>query len=191
MTRRLAIPLLVVVALAALDGGLRRWRDGRAAAPPSLHVLDIPVPVRPFSAQDLDGRPISPADWRGRFALVNVWATWCVPCRVEIPDLAALQTSQRERLIVIGVLQDQVSADTARRFASALGVNYPIVFSTWDIERAFGETLVLPTSYLVNPAGLIVATQIGRIAPDSIVRLMSAQASVRGGGLIAPEGPEA
>jgi len=177
--KRLAIPVAVLIALVAIEVGVRLWRDragssrATAATSSQLRMLDLPMPVTAFTATDLDGRTVSLADWRGKYALVNVWATWCVPCRAEIPDLVALQAAHDDRLRVVGVLQDHVSPETARRFAGALKINYPVVFSTWDISAAFGEALVLPTSYLVNPEGLIVATQIGPVDPAAIARLIT------------------
>lgn len=175
-------PVLFLVALVAVDAGVRLWRSRTAgpggtamATSATLRILDIPVPLQPFTATDLDGQVVSSSDWQGRFALLNVWATWCVPCRAEIPDLVTLQRTHRDRLHVVGILQDQVSAHTARQFVRTLGVNYPVLFSTWDVENALGETLVLPTSYLVNPAGLIVATHIGRLDPALIGELIAAR----------------
>lgn len=180
VTRRHIGIALFVVALAMAEGAARWWRE-RPAAPASasaattstLRVLDTPLPLREFSARDIDGRDVSPLAWRGRFALVNVWATWCAPCRKEIPDLVRLQARYGDRLAVVGVLQDQVSVDFTRRFAASLAMNYPIVLSTWEIEAAFGETLVLPTSYLVDPDGRIIATHIGPIDADAIGQLIA------------------
>ena len=174
MTRRVWIPVVCVVLFAAADAGLRYWRERPTPADTAgpLEMLPAPLPLRPFPARDLDGRDVSPATWRGKFALVNFWATWCPPCRDEIPALAALQTRYADRLQVVGVLQDRVTADFARAFGRSLGMNYPIVMSTWEIESSFGEVLALPTSYLIDPEGRIVATHLGPVEPGSLSGLL-------------------
>lgn len=182
MRPRFVIPALCVVAFAAADTltGLFRERAARAARTAgagAMRVLDHPLPLPPFTAVDLDGRDVSPRTWRGQFALVNVWATWCAPCRIEIPDLVALQEQYRGRLQVIGVLEDQVSNDFLRAFTTSLRVNYPIVIGTSEIRRAFGDALVLPTSYLVDPEGRVIATAVGRINAERVAALIERDAS--------------
>jgi thiol-disulfide isomerase/thioredoxin len=174
MRRRAAILAGITLVVAALDIGLRTRRERAAAVTTrtGLHMLDVPMPLASFAALDLQGREVTPAQWRGRFALVNVWATWCVPCRAEIPDLVALQNQHRDSLQVIGVLQDAPTAQ-ADRLIAALHINYPIVVSTSEIDLALGETLVLPTSYVIDPEGRIIATQAGRIDPQSIAALVT------------------
>lgn len=173
MTGRLVISVLCVAAFAMADSTLRFWRARSAATAPALRVIAAPQPLLPFAAADLDGRDMSPSTWHGRFVLVNFWATWCAPCRTEIPALITLQSKYPDRLQVVGVLVDQVSVDFVRAFEKSLRINYPTVISTSDIERAFGEVLVLPTSYLVDPDGRIVASNIGRIDAEAVGALIS------------------
>ena len=73
----------------------------------TLRFFREPKPVPSFTAHDLEGRLISSADWRGKVTIVNFWATWCGPCRAEIPDLIALQTKYRDRLQIIGISEDE------------------------------------------------------------------------------------
>src|SRR5262245_64210127 len=83
----------------------------------TLRFFRDPKPLQAFTVYDLDHREISTSNWRGKVVLVNFWATWCPPCRAEIPDLVALQTKYRERLQIIGVSQDEGSPEAVRRFA--------------------------------------------------------------------------
>src|SRR5438874_13094055 len=97
------------------------------------HPADAPS----FSARTIDGREISLASLRGKVTIVNFWATWCPPCRAEIPDLIALQAKYRDQVQIIGVSQDETGPDVVRRFAAEQHVNYPIVMSTPELERIF------------------------------------------------------
>ena len=89
-----------------------------SAKPVTLRFFSDPKPLQAFTMLDLDGRQISASDWRGKVVLVNFWATWCPPCRAEIPDLVALQEKYREQLRIIGVSEDEGSPEAVRRFAS-------------------------------------------------------------------------
>src|SRR5262245_60424548 len=77
-----------------------------SGGPPVVQLLRNPAPVADFSVTDFSGKTISSKDLRGKVVLVNFWATWCPPCRAEIPDLIKLQTKYRDHLVVIGISQD-------------------------------------------------------------------------------------
>ena len=165
------IPALLATALAATDAATRYTRLAPPArSEPPVAFLATPVPLRPFAAVDLDGRDVSPATWRGRIALVNVWATWCAPCRDEIPMLVALQQKYRDQVLLVGVLQDRASDASVRAFAASLRMNYPIVRSARDIEHSISTDLALPMTYLVDAAGRVVAAHAGRLDPARVER---------------------
>ena len=69
----------------------------------ALQFYSDPAPVGAIAMKDVDGRTISSADWTGKVVIVNFWATWCPPCRAEIPDLIALQNKYRDQLVIIGI----------------------------------------------------------------------------------------
>jgi peroxiredoxin len=106
--------------------------------------------------RDDRGVAVSLAQYRGKVVLMNLWASWCPPCREEMPDLQRLYSADvRRGLMVIGVDQGE-SAQQAQRFASALGVTYPIwLDSAQDYGRAY-EALGLPTTVLIDRRGAIV-----------------------------------
>jgi cytochrome c biogenesis protein CcmG/thiol:disulfide interchange protein DsbE len=136
-----------------------------ATRPVTLHFFSDPKPVQAFTMRDLDGRQISTADWRGRVVLVNFWATWCPPCRAEIPDLVALQEKYKEHLQIIGVSQDEGSPEEVRRFASEYKINYPIVMSTPEIRQYFPNVYALPTTFVINRETRIVQKHLGMLRP--------------------------
>jgi thiol-disulfide isomerase/thioredoxin len=149
-------------------------RSSSAAAPALLHevpggqALTIrffrdPAPAPTVAMQDIDGHAITPESLRGKVVIVNFWATWCPPCRAEIPDLVALQTAYGDRVQVIGISQDEAGVDVVRRFAAAQHMNYPIVMMTPDLEKAFTGIAALPTSFIVDRSGRIVQRHVGML----------------------------
>jgi thiol-disulfide isomerase/thioredoxin len=126
----------------------------------ALRFYKDPKPVGDFTVQALDGQTISSSQWRGKVTLVNFWATWCPPCKAEIPDLIALQDKYRDELQIIGISED-ATTDVVKRFVAEHKINYPIVMATPDIERAFPGVVGLPTSFMVDREGRIMAKHVG------------------------------
>ena len=93
--------------------------------------------------------------------LVNFWATWCPPCRAEIPELIALHNANIARLAVIGIAMDYDDPKQVISFVHDTHINYPIVLGNESMANQIGQVEGLPTSYLYNPEGKIVATQVG------------------------------
>jgi thiol-disulfide isomerase/thioredoxin len=153
------VSLMGALAWAGARYGRRPGAPAEAAA--TLRLFANPASVGHFSARDLDGRAISLDSLRGKVTIVNFWATWCPPCRAEIPDLIALQAKYRDDLQVIGISQDDESAEVVRRFADEHGINYPIVMSTPELEQVFTGIYALPTSFIIDREGRIVQKHVG------------------------------
>jgi thiol-disulfide isomerase/thioredoxin len=168
--RRIFLPVALVVALAA-GWGIARYLGGTpgGAIPGdsgeklTLRLLKTPMPVPAFTVRDLDGQTISSESFRGKVTIVNFWATWCPPCRAEIPDLVALQDKYREQLQIIGVSQDETGPELVRQFAAEHRVNYPIVMSTPELERIFTGIYALPTSFIIDRDLQIVQKHVGML----------------------------
>ena len=130
-------------------------------------VADAPE-VGEVTLDSLDGQTLTTSALRGRVTLVNFWATWCGPCREEIPDLVALQDRYPDQLQVIGVSTDEGDTGKVVSFASEWDINYPIVMATPEIHREFPGVFALPTTFIIDPEGRIVQTHVGLIQPDII-----------------------
>lgn len=116
-----------------------------------------------FTVKDMHGADVKLTDFKGKVILLNYWATWCGPCKVEIPDLVALQEQYRDKgLVVLGVSQDD-EPETLRGFASTWKMNYPVLVGKDKPELldAQGSLWGLPTSYLIGRDGTICTRHLG------------------------------
>jgi thiol-disulfide isomerase/thioredoxin len=173
MSSRRSLLLVFVIGVAAITWAASRFSrqvSGRAesdaganGARVTLRFFRNPAAAPVVAMRDLDGREVSLASLRGKVVLVNFWATWCGPCRAEIPDLVALQEKYRDQLQVIGISQDEVPVDLVRRFAGDHRMNYPVVMSTPEIEKLFPGVNALPTSFIVDRESRIVQKHVGML----------------------------
>lgn len=177
MRSRVTILVLGLAAGALFFAGVRYTRNVGASltahvgaagnqARPTVRFVKNPLPVPDFAVKDLEGRVISSADWRGKVTIVNFWATWCPPCRAEIPDLIALQNQYPDQLQIIGVSTDEGPIDGVRKFAATERINYPVVMITPELRTAFPGVFALPTSFVVDTKGRAVQKHVGLISPD-------------------------
>ncbi|PYS10779.1 MAG: hypothetical protein DMG17_24015 [Acidobacteria bacterium] len=170
--RQILTSALVLIAVVGLFIAAFRYTrriseqlDQPSGKPVTLRFFSDPKPLQAFTMLDLDGRQISTSDWRGKVVLVNFWATWCPPCRAEIPDLVALQEKYREQLRIIGVSEDEGSPEAVRRFASEYKVNYPIVMLTPELKTYFPNVYALPTTFIIDRERRIVQKHLGMLHP--------------------------
>ncbi len=130
-----------------------------------------------FKLTDTEGKTHSLAGYKGKWVLVNYWATWCPPCLEEIPDLIALHGDKKNNLVVIGVALDYRNAKQVTDFASGLLVDYPIVLGNNQIVSQIGPVQGLPTTYLFNPEGKMVAQQVGAVTREAVESYLKSQAA--------------
>ena len=101
-------------------------------------------------------------DFQGKVMLVNFWATWCPPCRREIPSLVRLHEENRDKgFSVIGISLDKSAPDMVAKFVKKIGVNYPIALGTNEVAKSFGALGAIPSSFLVDTNGMIVKSYPG------------------------------
>jgi cytochrome c biogenesis protein CcmG/thiol:disulfide interchange protein DsbE len=135
------------------------------AAVQTIRFFRDPAPAPVFTVQDLDGRTITAADLRGKVTLINFWATWCGPCRAEIPALIALQNKYRNELQIIGISEDEGPAAQVRQFVAANRMNYRIAMTTPEIERGFPGIVSIPTTYVIDREGRVAMRHAGMLNP--------------------------
>jgi len=166
----LILAALVVVVLLAL----RFYQGGDVGAPPGAGPAMLAgAPAASFTVKRLNGDADSLADYRGKVVLVNLWATWCPPCREEIPALETLyRRYQSKGLIVLGIDQGE-SASVAGAFARKLGVTFPLLV---DDAQQYGRAYAaqgLPTSILVDRSGHIVKGIDGQLTLAQMQELVA------------------
>ena len=122
-----------------------------------------------FNLKDLDGRIISSADLIGKVGVINFWATWCPPCRQEIPDfVAAYNAHKNEGLVIIGLSVDELSPAELRPFVRKNGMTYPVALATQAVIRAFDPGGFIPTTFIIDKKGRIRHKQVGGMDLDSL-----------------------
>jgi thiol-disulfide isomerase/thioredoxin len=132
-----------------------------SGVPSVIHFARNPERMPPFLVNDLDGGIISTAGLHGKVVLVNFWATWCPPCREEIPELIELSNRYKDELRIIGVSMDDAPAREVREFAKQIGITYPVVMGSGAIEAEYGGVPALPTSFIISPEGRVVQKHAG------------------------------
>ena len=136
-------------------------------APPRL-LADAPPPpaaAPSWSLKDPEGRTVSSDQFKGKVVVLDFWATWCVPCRAEIPGYIELQRKYAaEGLAVVGVSVDQDGAEIVKRFMKAHGINYTVVLAgDSDITSAYGDVSSIPTTFIIDRDGRIRDRKVGMV----------------------------
>lgn len=133
-----------------------------------LLMFGLSTLANDFVLQDTQGQLQRLGDYRGKWVLVNFWATWCPPCLAEVPELVALHNAHRDKdLIVIGISMDSTPESVAD-FAKRKKISYPLVLGSEKIAQQIGKVEVLPTSFLFGPDGQLVTTQAGELTRESV-----------------------
>jgi cytochrome c biogenesis protein CcmG, thiol:disulfide interchange protein DsbE len=178
-----------------LFGGdlLRRDDDQAAARVGEIVVFGTPVAGQsPFAAasgdapqigdtavdfllDDFDGNPVSLSDFRGQPVIVNFWATWCAPCRIEMPEFqATYEAYQEEGLVILALNQDEPLAIARRYFYDEMGLTFtPLQDNRRVVAAQYGAFFTMPTTYFVNGDGVITAVHRGPLSQNQLENYLS------------------
>jgi thiol-disulfide isomerase/thioredoxin len=179
-----AVALLVLVVLAVAQAhrsGVSAAPAVAVAAPPAgapaasvmqdpgvLHVrlAKHPQPVPAFAVTTFDGRRVTSASLRGKVVILNFWATWCGPCRLEIPSFIELQKKYPDELVILGASIDETGEATVRRFVTDHAMTYAVAIAPQKMQDDFGGIDTLPTTYLLDREGNVEQKHVGLYGAD-------------------------
>lgn len=136
-----------------------------AIASLALATQSVDAQSADFALPDIDGRAHNLSDYRGKWVVVNYWATWCPPCLKELPELEIFHRTHRDRAVVLGVNMETIGDAALRAFVERQALSFPILVAGERPSRAqlVGPVAGLPTTYLVAPSGEPVARQVGEV----------------------------
>jgi peroxiredoxin len=139
-----------------------------AAASPSLPRL---APAPAWTLKDLNGAPVSMAQFKGKVVVVDFWATWCPPCRAEIPGyIEMVRKHGKDGLVIVGISLDQGGPEVVKPFAAKAGINYQLVMGDDGVVAAFGGVEGIPTTCLIDRSGTIRDRKVGAEESESYER---------------------
>jgi peroxiredoxin len=122
-----------------------------------------------------DNQPIELSSYKGKVVLVNFWATWCPPCRAEIPDFIQVQDRLRAQgFAIIGVSLDEGGAGVVAPFVKDFGINYPVAMGDQEVVSRYGGIRGIPTSFLIDREGRIAHVFPGMISGDTLEQAVKA-----------------
>ena len=134
----------------------------RSSVQPIANTIGKLQAAPSWELKDLEGKTVKLADFKGKVVLLNFWATWCPPCRQEIPDLVALQNQYRDKgLVVIGISLDEKGPAPVKAFVNRMKINYPVVMGDQKTAAAYGGIEAIPTTFYIDRAGNVAGVHQG------------------------------
>lgn len=139
----------------------------------AFSAVAAPRPAYNFKATGVDSKPVELKAYRGKRVVLNFWATWCPPCRQEVPDLVDFYQRYRDKnVVVIGLAVDD-DPQEIKEFIRIMDVTYPMAISTDKINKKYGGILGLPITFFIDPEGRIVTQQVGIVTRKQLEQFAS------------------
>ncbi|MEJ7606580.1 MAG: TlpA disulfide reductase family protein [Bryobacteraceae bacterium] len=140
-----------------------------------------------FALKDADGKTVNLSDYRGKVVLLNFWATWCGPCKIEIPWFIDFEQRYKDRgFAVLGVSMDEEGWELVKPYITQSKINYRILLGNETLGQLYGGVDSLPTTFLIDSSGKIVATHVGLVSKgtyeDEIRKLLDSKRTALDGG---------
>ena len=161
-------PLTALLCLALLAPGWNAWADAAGPAAPD------------FTMTDLQGKQHTLSSYRGRWVILNFWATWCSPCQDELPELSAYHAAHPEQ-VLLGIDFEQVDPHELQTFVRKHGINYPILPIGDHVLSGLEPIAGLPTTIIITPAGELIAKHVGSVSRLTLEDFIQREQQARGG----------
>lgn len=168
MKRNLLVILVVVVAIAIMIFAARKLKNyPHYSKLPTANVKGKPAPD--FTLTSLDGKTVQLSALKGKAVVLNFWATWCAPCKIEVPWLVDLQKQYGpEGLEIIGIAMDEGSKEEVAEFTKEMNINYTVAIGDEKIAEAYGNILGLPTTFYIGRDGNMISKVPGLVSHKEI-----------------------
>ena len=168
MKRNNIVLIVVILVVAGMIISAARLHKKRAAGP-GLQAEAVGSVAPDFTLSTVAGKRVKLSDYRGKAVLLNFWATWCAPCKVEIPWFMDLEKEYGSQgLVVVGVAMDDDGKDTIAKFSKDMKIDYTVVIGTDEVADQYGGVAGLPTTFYVDRTGKIVKKVAGLVGHSEI-----------------------
>jgi len=141
----------------------------------TVNAADDELVAAEFTINDINGKSHKLSDYRGKWVVVNYWATWCPPCLEEIPDLTEFHDKHKDTdAVVLGINTEDLTNDRLIEFTDSFLVSYPMLHGVADpnADYILGPIPAMPTTYIVSPKGQVISRRVGRITGEMIENFM-------------------
>lgn len=135
----------------------------------------VASPAAAFDLKDTAGQTQKLSELKGKWVVVNFWATWCAPCVKEIPDIAIFAREQGDKVRVLGIALDWDDEKQLKAFAKKVGHTYPLVLGNDASEKTFGKVKGLPTTIVYDPNGKIAYQKTGTVTRELLARIIKGE----------------
>ena len=164
MIKRFTLALAVAVALLSIAGCVSATSPDTSAAAAGEQTTVEPAPE--MTLKDIDGREVSLSDYEGQVVLLNFWATWCGPCKIEMPWFVEFQRQYKDQGFTVLAVSLDEEFDGVKPFAEQYKLNFPVLLGSDEVADKFGGIVALPTTLMIDKAGQIVNRHTGLVGRD-------------------------
>lgn len=135
--------------------------------------LEIGNEAPDFELETLDGEKVKLSDYRGHPVMLNFWATWCPPCKDEIPDMQKFYEDNDVVVLAVNLTDTEMSEKTVQKFADEFGITFPVALDVDSEASLLYRINPIPTSYMINADGIIIHKQYGAMTYDMMMKLLN------------------